>query len=356
MPELSQIDKNFQVGKVNDLPVNYFEVDRVPFVTEGFGWQHPRRKFYRLPSHYTEKEVNPGALFLAHHTAGGAIRFRSNSPYAVIRAELENYSDFSHMPRSAIGGFDCYIGTGAQAEFRAVAMPTAEQILPETPLHANPSQTMVDWMVNLPLYSGVKTLTIGLKPGSRLETPTPHAIPLPVAFYGSSITQGGCASRPGNAYSSLLCRAIDAPQINLGFSGSGCGEIAVAQAIASLELSALILDYDYNAPDAEFLADTHEIFFQTIRTAKPALPIIILSACSKVLADTAARRRIIRTTYEHAVASGDHLVWFIGGDTLFAGENIDACTVDICHPNDLGFYRMYQTILPVLKKAVYGPF
>ena len=27
-------------------------------------------------------------------------------------------------------------------------------------------------------------------------------------------------------------------------------------------------------------------------------------------------------------------------------------TVDGCHPNDLGFYRMYRTVLPVLRKAL----
>lgn len=76
---------------------------------------------------------------------------------------------------------------------------------------------MRGWQVNLPLYGGVDTVEIGIVKNSRLEKPTPHKVAAPVLFYGSSITQGGCASRPGNAYSSMLCRAVDAPQVNLGF-------------------------------------------------------------------------------------------------------------------------------------------
>ena len=215
---------------------------------------------------------------------------------------------------------------------------------------------MCSWLINFPRYGGVDALEVGIVQGSSLLPPKSHKVPKPILFYGSSITQGACASRPGNAYSSFLCRKVDAEEINLGFSGSGRGEKAVAEAIAATPMSAFIFDYDHNAANAEKLAATHEPFFKIIRKAQPDLPIIILSKCDfKDTEMDRARRRVIEETWSNARKNGDENVWFIDGELLFGRKCRDACTVDGCHPNDLGFYRMYKHVLPVLKHALrYG--
>lgn len=64
------------------------------------------------------------------------------------------------------------------------------------------------------------------------------------------------------------------------------------------------------------------------------------------------RRDVIRRTYENALKAGDKNVYFVDGDTLFGNSERTACTVDRCHPNDLGFERMYRAVLPTLKKAL----
>ena len=152
---------------------------------------------------------------------------------------------------------------------------------------------------------------------------------------------------------------MDAPQINLGFSGSGRGEEAVAEAIASIPLSAFVMDYDHNAPSCEHLEATHEKFFRIIREKQPDLPIIIMSMCNiypefdnAAYAENLKRMEIIRKTCKNAVKAGDKHVYFIDGRTLFGKTDRTACTVDGCHPNDLGFYRMYETVLPTLLKAL----
>ena len=157
----------------------------------------------------------------------------------------------------------------------------------------------------------------------------------------------------------MLCRKVDAEQINLGFSGSGMGEIAVAKAIAGLDLSVFVLDYDHNAPSADHLEKTHEPFFRAVREANPDLPVIMLSLCDFRMREfrrpkweCRRRREIIRNTYLHAVENGDRNVYFIDGETLFGRKMHDACTVDGTHPNDLGFYRMYKHVLPVLKECL----
>lgn len=217
---------------------------------------------------------------------------------------------------------------------------------------------MDDFVLDLPLYGGCEAVEIGLAPDAKLAEPTPHKVKLPVLFYGSSITQGGCASRPGNAYTSRLCKTVDAPQVNLGFSGSGKGEISIAKAIAGVKLSAFVCDYDHNAPNPEHLKATHEKFFKAIRAKQPDVPVIFMSACDtwtefpEICKDKKIRRDIIYKTYENAVKKGDKHVYFIDGKDLFGKSERSACTVDRCHPNDLGFERMYRAVLPVLRKAL----
>ena len=208
---------------------------------------------------------------------------------------------------------------------------------------------MRQFTIWLPLYGGVESLEVGIEKGAKILAPMPHKIKKPVLFYGSSITQGGCASRPANAYTTMLCRELDAEQINLGFSGNAKGEIEIARDIASLNLAAFVFDYDYNAPTPEHLEKTHEPFFLEIRKKHPNLPIIILSRCSNM---TDRRRDIVKQTYLNAVARGDKNVSFIDGAELFGTTDKKYPTVDGCHPNDLGFYLMFQRILPTLKETL----
>ncbi len=195
---------------------------------------------------------------------------------------------------------------------------------------------------------------MGFRAESEVRAPSEYRLPLPFVTYGSSITQGGCASRPGNSNQGQLSRWLDSDYQNLGFSGSARGEPAMAEYIAGLDMSAFVLDYDHNAPDPDHLAKTHEPFFRAVRSKNPGLPVIMVSKpdFDNNPADSAARRDIIRGTYENAVRAGDRQVWFVDGESLFGPEDRWACTVDTVHPNVLGFYRMAKGIYPALREAL----
>ena len=353
--DISKIDTNFSAPGIGDFKVVYTDVKKVPFAIEGLPWfKQNQSAWYRIPKKLTVKETNDGVIALSNHTAGVCVRFRSDSPVITIRAKLAYSSDMNHMPRAGSAGFDSYCTPdGEEQRYSKTVQPGRDQIDIEALLGVNPCKGICDWQVNFPLYGGVESVEIGIVKGCRLEAPTPHRVKDPVLFYGSSITQGGCASRPGNAYTSMLCRALDAPQINLGFSGSARGEEVLANAIGKLKLSAFIFDYDHNAPSPEHLEKTHEKFFRIIRKLQPELPVVLLSMCDyRDTAECNRRREIIRTTYRNAVERGDRNVYFIDGKILFGRKMRDACTVDGCHPNDLGFYRMHKHVLPLLKKIV----
>ena len=362
--KIEEIDSNFKPAMIGDRAVVYLDVLKKPFSVEGLPWPSPASEkwpFARIPPTLTKEQVNESALKLGWHmTSGGAIRFLSDSPFIAIKAVLAHSYDMNHMPRSGSAGFDLYVGPFFDSVHCGTAQPSRDEINLERMLYVRDEgdKTMREWTINLPLYGGVAAVSVGVAPDATIEAPPPHRTGK-ILFYGSSITQGGCASRPGNMYPSMLCRALDAEQVNIGLSGSARGELAMAEAIADLDLAAFVDDYDANAPTPEHLWKTHEPFYKVIRKRHPDLPILLLSRCDIWPKLTDSRyhclcdyRKAVRTTYENAIAAGDRHVYYIDGETLFGDCEREACTVDLYHPNDLGFYRMYKTVLPVLRKAL----
>jgi hypothetical protein len=344
-------DVNFQPAEIGGRQLAFANALEHPFALSGFAWYGQEKVLCRLPC-AVMAQVNDWLQYLAWHTSGGMIRFRSDSTAIAIRASLRTTDDMNHMTRNGSSGCDFYLGTGGDKTYLGSVMPDHGAGRLEGILYP-PGKVMCDWTVYLPLYNGVNTVEIGLDPDCRLEAPPPFAVEKPLLFYGSSITQGGCASRTGNAYAHFLGRFIDAPVVNLGFSSGGCGEPVIAEAIAGLNLAAFILDYDYNALDPAHLLATHEPFFWIIRDRQPALPVIMISKCDFRPTDDYRRRRdIIRRTWQNAVDRGDRNAYFIDGESLFGTDCRDACTVDGCHPNDLGFFRMAKSIQPVLQHAL----
>ncbi len=355
MKKIEEIDKNFKSDDLGDKELVFHSVPDGcdAFELTGFGWYNEEKEFCRLPRK-TSVEINEGPKILSWHTSGGMIRFRTNSRTIGISAELRSSEDMSHMPRTGISGFDLYVGERDNRTFVKQAMPAAGKAEVKGILQELHQKKMRECLINFPLYNGVKRLHIGFEVGSRLEKPSPFTVAKPLIFYGSSITQGGCASRPGNAYTHFIARWLDANMLNFGFSGLGKGEPEMAKLIASLEMSAFIMDYDNNAPDVEHLKRTHEPFFQIIRKSHPTLPVIVVSRTPVNTANSTenARRQVIASTYNNAIMAGDQNVYFIDGWSLFGSRDRDACTVDGGHPNDLGFYRMAEGIFPVVKEAL----
>ena len=204
-------------------------------------------------------------------------------------------------------------------------------------------------LINMPLYSGISDITITLEANALIAAPLPRDFDKPILFYGSSITQGGCASRPGNSYQAIISAWNNVDYVNLGFSGGAKAEDEIIAYIKDLPMSVFVYDYDHNAPTVEHLRNTHEKMFKAIRAAQPDLPILMLSRPKYYINEEEEQRlEIIKTTYQNAIHNGDKNVYFIPGKKLMELAR-DEGTVDGCHPTDLGFYSMAMAIEPVLK-------
>lgn len=50
-----------------------------------------------------------------------------------------------------------------------------------------------------------------------------------IVWYGTSIQQGGVASRAGNLYDAIIARRLSREVLNFGFAGNGHEDIGVAK-------------------------------------------------------------------------------------------------------------------------------
>lgn len=346
---IEDIDKNFAAATFSRDDVQFYDVRKEPFRIYGLYEPKIEPVFRRMPASVAEK-VSPGVKGLALHTSGGRVRFKTNSPFLAIRAEMPPVSPMSHMPLTGQASFTVYFNKDGRSIYYRTFKPDAGKLFRGEGITGFidfcdiPDEDMRDITIYFPLYATVNSLFVGVQEDAVLLPGDSYKKEKPVVFYGSSITQGGCASHSGNSYQGFLSRRFDTDFINLGFSGSAKAEDAMIEYVAGLDMSIFVYDYDHNAPDITHLKNTHEKMFRAVRKAHPDLPVIITSAPNfdTNRADRAPRRAVIFETYKNALSEGDHNVYFVDGERLFGGNCRDGCTVDGCHPNDLGFYRMAE--------------
>lgn len=348
--DIGQIDKNLAVDLTIDKSgLKFYSFEDGPFRIYGNIKRGEGGLLYRLPREVAAA-TSAGVLALSTNTAGGRVRFRTNSKRVAIIAKYDSVSIMPHFPITGSVGLDVYAdGVFMGGYVPPVKMPNKAY---ESVLGVGDGIKEQTITINLPLYSNLTELYIGIDEGAALLAPTPYKHEKPIVYYGSSITQGGCASRPGNCYQGHIERLLDSDYINLGFSGNAKGEEAIVNYIASLDMSVFVCDYDHNAPSVEHLEATHMPLYRKVRAAQPHLPIVFMTRPNGTLTQNRLdRRAIIKKTYDTAVSEGDKNVYFLD-PTEHTPFMADEGTVEGCHPTDLGFYFMAQGLLPILKKII----
>ncbi|MBR2354172.1 MAG: hypothetical protein IKA76_06715 [Clostridia bacterium] len=335
--------------------VRYYDVKEDPFRVYGLYNYKNESVFKRLPDEIG-LNTNDGVAQLYLHTAGGRVRFSTDSDYVIIRAYMPKIGRHNHMPLTGGAGFDLYEDNPAIGD--SVYIGTFRPPYDMTDGYVSlfnfrEGKKLRHLTINFPTYSQVAKLEIGVQKGACVGEGMAYRNKKPFVFYGSSITQGGCASRPGNNYISLVCRRLNLDYINLGFSGSGKAEDLIVDYMANMEMSAFISDYDHNAPNVEHLQATHCKMYKKIREKNPTIPYVMMSRPDfgghGRVADGCARRNVIIDTFRYAREQGDQKVYYIDGESYFHGQWEDACTVDRTHPNDMGFMFMADKVFATLR-------
>lgn len=356
--DISLIDSNFKLTSINEPDVEWHEITESAFSLHGVFYDQPTKEFIRMPVEIA-KSVSSNVRWLSRMTAGGRLRFSTDSPYIALQCVAPCIGPMNHMPLTGSHGFALFV----DGVYRSMYAPDYNVIMRAIEAKSNyfafegvretQSKKQAECMLCFPLYGGVTALRIGIKKGSSLSLAKSYTYKKPLSFYGSSITQGGCASYAGSDYIGLLSQWLDFDYVNLGFSGSGKAELVMQEYLADLDSLVYVLDYDYNAPNAEYLRNTHYPLYLSIRKKNPHTPILFMSKPDfDYDAESAERRAIIFDTYSRAKKDGDNSVWFIDGEKMYGSFEKNACTVDTCHPTNLGFYRMAKTIAPVLENIL----
>ncbi len=351
------LDPNFAA---RDASGEWLWYDARGLTVEGKGWTDTARFYDRLPAR--AEGVVPGPVWaLSRHSAGLCVRFVTDSPKISARwTVLNERLDMPHMPATGVSGLDLYVQDKGVWRWIANGRPGGQHT--ESLLADNIPDGRHEFMVYLPLYNGLESLEIGVAPSATLAKgpARPVGKDKPLLFYGTSITHGGCASRTGMAYPSILGRRLDMPIINLGFSGNGRMEPELGVLLAEVDAAAYVLDCLPNMT-SEQVAERVAPFVVALRAARPDTPILLVENIAyQAGAFLPARKECyrvkntaLREAYERLLAQGLPALHYIYGETLL-GDDGEA-TVDGTHPTDLGFQRMADAMEPVLRSALDHP-
>ena len=351
-------DQNLQVtASIGDVEVTLYSVRQKPFSIYGLYRPTEEPTFKRMPDEVTQA-VSESLFSLGRSSAGGRVRFCTDSPFISIRAEYDKVGRLPHMPLTGSAGFDLYLDdpeTGISRYYKTFTPPYDMTDSYES-IQTFPSARLRYFTIHFPGYSNVRNLWVGLAPNATLGEGAKYRDVAPIVYYGSSITQSGCVSRPGNAYQNVISQRLNIDHLNLGFSGNGRAEESVARYLSSLDMSVFVSDYDHNAPNPEHLQNTHLRLYQIIREKHPDIPYLMISKPDFLTLSSyeqnIERRHVILDSYHYARANGDTNVYYIDGSSFFRGPYQHMATVDGCHPNDLGFALMADAIESELRVAL----
>ena len=342
------------LGQANK-PIQWHDASE--WVTEGRAWGNEERArwFDRLPAR-AEGVVTDAVWNLSRHSAGMMVRFQTDASsihakWSLLSANLA----MPHMPASGVSGLDLY-ARDERGEWRWAAATRPNQQSMETRLLQGIRPGLREYAVYLPLYNGTESLEIGVPEGAAFKGLSPRAAK-PIVFYGTSITHGACASRPGMTHPAILGRRLDHPVINLGFSGNGKMHPEVGALLTAIDAAVFVIDCLPNM-NAKAVTDRTIPLVQQLRKAHPETPVVLVEdrrfTNDWLLPEKAAfhdaNHTALRRAYTELKVSGVSNLFYISGDDLL-GHDAEGAT-DASHPNDLGFMRQADVFEPVLREAL----
>ena len=320
---------------------------------EGQGWTETAAPFDRFPAR-AEDLVRDVVWNLSRHSAGICARFVTDATSLSVRWTLTSARlEMSHMPATGVSGVDLYVRDDEGAwRWLANGRPSGQSTTAKL-FDGIPGRR--EYRLYFPLYNGVTGVEIGLPEGATLWKP--ESMGDPIVFYGTSITQGGCASRPGMVHTAILGRRLERPVINLGFSGNGRMELEVAGLMAELPAAVYVIDCLPNI-GADEVTERTEPLVKTLREARPDVPIILVEdrSYSDAFLNRSKRNRndtsraALHEVYSRLRRADVPKLYYLAGEDMLGQDNEG--TVDSSHPTDLGFMRQADAFEPVLREAL----
>ncbi len=324
---------------------------------EGRAWEdEPRARWFdRLPVS-AEKQVRSAVWNLSRDSAGMMVRFETDATeiwvdYKLFKPDL----DKPHMPATGVSGVDLY-ARDKKGTWRWVMVVKPESQEIRTSIIKGLASGRREYAAYLPLYNGVEHLKIGVPKDASFKGLSPRQTK-PIVFYGTSITHGACASRPGMVHTAILGRRFDRPVLNIGFSGNGRMEPEVGSLLTRVDAAVYVIDCNPNLRP-EQVRERAVPLVKQLRAERPDTPILLVedrrNTNSWILPARSAHHdgnhTALRDAYRTLKNEGFQKLYYLPGDDLLGADG-DGAT-DGSHPNDLGFMRQADAFEPLLRKAL----
>ena len=356
--EIAKFDPRMAIEKavVDTNGVKWIDGKHLPI--EGRAFDDVDEWYDRLPSGVTTN-VNGGVRSMKHHTSGMLFRFTTDSKNLRFRwIPYKKSLAMDHMPATGVSGIDVYRFDAVQGRWLYVKTGRIRDA-------AKGGSLDIGWtpgtpcLVNLPLYNGIREFKLGLDKSATVKAlgPRKSGVDKPVVFYGTSITHGGCCSRPGLGFVNWVGRDLDVPVVGLGFSGSGVMEYEMSEHLAHIDASCYVLDCLWNMnsnpknPNGRSVERNYEPFIRNLRAKRPGVPIVMAEHCNVYGNEKDDKDRFIRRLYEKLVAEGWTDLVYLPNDEMYTGDYEG--TVDGVHPNDLGMMSMSKAFGKAVKEALH---
>ena len=332
-----------QIFKLTDRPIKVYGV---PYFNQ-------TKKLERLPAPLRDSLTDSRMSFFGRRCTGARVGFRTNSKTITLKMVFETLKFDIALALYCCQAAEVFFGDRKSPRFAGLLVPPDydTKVVEKTFTKKSDEEEVTIW---LPRNEVLADFSIMIEDGATIEAPSPYEHPLPILYYGSSITEGGNCCRITNAYSAIISRHLDVDFYNMGFAGCARGESELAEYFADIPMSIFVMDYDYNAPTPEELSKTHLPFYKIIREKNPDLPIVLISRLNVGILDGSEKfREVVKATYESAKANGDNNVYYVDGSSLIAGEDKIFYLNDNIHPNDMGFYKIAEGLEPLIKRLLH---
>ena len=353
------VDRNMNVARISTDDIQWLSADATPLVLEGFAFRNRDGGFRRLPVNTPQCRYSHNVNLLANMSAGGILRFRSDTPKMLVRATVRTHNNVGDIMSCGRCGFDLY-AEGKYIASTHINFDLLKRTYSYTALLfdcANPAKTMLSFELNFPLYAEVLNFELGISADAHVDAPFSRRFSRPLILYGTSIEQGCCASRPGFGLCNILARRLDREVLNFGFAGSALGEGEIARTLATIrDPAAYVLAYDANV-NTKRLESTLCPFCTILRRQHPVTPIVTVSLLrfpgERLLhsgGDSDSVERAERTRiHRKNLAYWKKNIHFLDGFVVL-GDNFAEYFVDGCHPNDNGMLLYAESLANELQQ------
>lgn len=335
--------------------LKYFDARQFPLLGTAAPNQ-ARNSYVRLPD--SLKGKIPESLWsLGNNSAGMSIRFASDATQIGVKFKTATRFEMNHMTYTGIHGADLYVlADNGKWEFVGAARPAMSKNDVKVTIMSNMKKKQREYMLFLPLYDGLDSLYVGVDSLSEVVQPqlviSRHR---PVVTYGTSVTQGGCATRPGMVHTNIIQRELNREVINLGFSGNGQLHAEVAEVMASVEAGIYIIDCLPNCT-SKTLQERLLPFVEILRKARPEVPILFLESPyfpltrldAEVNKTITEKNATYKQLFNQLKAKGEKNIYYLDGHRILE-DNWDY-TIDNYHFTDLGFTHFAKVLIPLIKK------